>query len=112
MGCRRGPLGLALLVASLLSNLGAASAESGAAVAASTHQVHLVESGESLSSIAAAPFGNLHLWPALYRANRDQIKDPSQLYPGQTLSIPATPSTAASRGAPTHRAERVAPADR
>jgi LysM repeat protein len=111
VGCRRGPLGLALLVASLLSNLGAASAESGAA-AASTHQVHLVESGETLSSIAAVHFGNPHLWPALYRANRDQIKDPSQLYPGQTLSIPATPSTAALRGAPTHRAERVAPADR
>jgi hypothetical protein len=27
------------------------------------------------------------LWPLLYQANRDQIKDPRQIFPGQTLSI-------------------------
>lgn len=59
---------------------------------------HLVRSGETLASIAALHFGNPHLWPALYRANRDQIRDPSRLYPGQTLSIPATTSTAVPEG--------------
>ncbi len=28
------------------------------------------------------------LWPLLYQANRDQIKDPRQIYPGQLLNIP------------------------
>ncbi|MBN2429106.1 MAG: DUF4398 domain-containing protein [Deltaproteobacteria bacterium] len=28
------------------------------------------------------------LWPAIYKANRDQIKDPRQVYPGQVLTIP------------------------
>jgi nucleoid-associated protein YgaU len=61
-----------------------------------TQRVHRVQDGETLSSIAAIHFGNPHLWPALYRANRDQIRDPSRLYPGQTLSIPPSSSTLAS----------------
>ena len=61
-------------------------------------RLHVVEAGETLSSIAARYFGNPHLWPALYRANRDQIKNPARLHRGQTLSIPATPSTALRRG--------------
>ena len=49
---------------------------------------HVVQPGESLWEIAARLSGNPRLWPALYRANRDQIKDPSRLYPGQSLRIP------------------------
>lgn len=49
-----------------------------------------VGSGEKLWSIAARQeiYGDPLLWPLLYRANRDQIKDPRQIYPGQTLNIP------------------------
>ena len=49
-----------------------------------------VGSGESLASIAALPnvYGDPLLWPLLYQANRDQIKDPSQIYVGQILTIP------------------------
>jgi nucleoid-associated protein YgaU len=50
--------------------------------------VHVVAQGETLWQIAAALTGNPHRWPELYRANRDQIKDPSLLYPGQRLAIP------------------------
>ena len=49
---------------------------------------HVVQPGESLSQIAARLGGSPRLWPVLYRANRDQIKDPSRLYPGQALRIP------------------------
>ncbi len=66
---------------------------------------HTVEDGETLSSIAEQHFGNPHLWPAIYRANRDQIKHPAHLYPGQSLLVPAVSSTARPRadgaGAPT-----------
>ena len=71
---------------------------------------HIVEDGETLSSIATEYFGNPHLWPALYRANRDQIKNPAHLYPGQSLLVPAVPSTAHSRsddsGGPAPERER------
>lgn len=51
-------------------------------------EVHVVRQGETLSEIAAATLGSGALWPVLYRANRDQIKDPARLYPGQKLTIP------------------------
>lgn len=45
---------------------------------------------ETLWMIAARReiYGDPFLWPLLYQANRDQIKDPRQIYPGQILSIP------------------------
>jgi nucleoid-associated protein YgaU len=48
--------------------------------------------GETLPLIAAQPevYGDATLWPLLYRANRDQIRDPRHLWPGQVLRIPRT----------------------
>jgi nucleoid-associated protein YgaU len=55
---------------------------------AAADRVHIVQPGESLWQIAAVVAGNPYRWPELYRANRDQIKDPARLYPGQRLAIP------------------------
>lgn len=46
--------------------------------------------GETLWTIAARKdiYFDSFLWPLIYQANRDQIKDPRQIYPGQVLSIP------------------------
>jgi len=55
---------------------------------AQAQAVHVVQPGETLWQIAAVVSGDPHRWPEIYRANRDQIKDPSTLYPGQKLSIP------------------------
>jgi len=51
---------------------------------------YTVVGGENLWSIAAKEevYADGLLWPLLYKANRDQIKDPRQIYPGQVLSIP------------------------
>lgn len=58
------------------------------AAPAAADPIHVVQPGETLWQIAALLSGNPHRWPEIYRANRDQIKDPSTLYPGQKLSIP------------------------
>lgn len=54
-----------------------------------------VSNGETLWNIAA--HGEIYrdalLWPLIYKANRDQIKDPRQIYPGQVLNIPRDIST-------------------
>jgi nucleoid-associated protein YgaU len=49
---------------------------------------HKVRPGVSLWMISAMHLGDGGLWPALYRANRDQIQNPKILYPGQELAIP------------------------
>ena len=51
-------------------------------------KLHVVRVGESLSTIARSELGDIALWPVLYRANRDRIKDPARIYPGQELTIP------------------------
>ncbi len=53
-----------------------------------TARVHRVQPGETLWTIARSTVGHGELWPALYAANRDRIKDPARVYPGQELSIP------------------------
>ncbi|MBN1142533.1 MAG: LysM peptidoglycan-binding domain-containing protein [Deltaproteobacteria bacterium] len=54
-----------------------------------------VKKEESLWLIAGLKevYGDALLWPIIYKANRDQIKDPRQVFPGQVLAIPrsATP---------------------
>jgi nucleoid-associated protein YgaU len=49
-----------------------------------------VMANDNLASIAAlnGVYGDSLLWPLLYQANRDQIKDPVQIYVGQVLKIP------------------------
>ena len=51
---------------------------------------YTVGEGELLWTIAKRPdvYGDPLLWPLLYQANRDQIKDPRKIYVGQTLTIP------------------------
>lgn len=46
--------------------------------------------GESLWRIASYPevYGSGAKWPIIYRANRDQIKDPNLIYPNQVFEIP------------------------
>ena len=50
---------------------------------------YAVGNGENLWTISAKPevYGEGLLWPLLYQANRDQIKNPRQIFPGQSLSI-------------------------
>ena len=51
---------------------------------------HTVKRGETLPQIAAMAdvYNDYRLWPLLYRANRDQIRDPKHVWPGQILRIP------------------------
>lgn len=50
---------------------------------------YTVREGENLWIISnrAVVYHDGFLWPLLYQANRDQIKDPQQIYPGQVLNI-------------------------
>ncbi len=49
-----------------------------------------VASGETLLDIAKRHeiFNDKFMWPLLYKANRDQIRDPKVVFPGQMLTVP------------------------
>lgn len=49
---------------------------------------YTVQRGDSLSLIAKRLYGNAMKYPEIFEANREVIKDPDLIYPGQTLRIP------------------------
>ena len=51
-------------------------------------KVYEVKSGDSLSKIAKAEYGNANEWPRIFEANKDILSDPNKIYPGQKLRIP------------------------
>lgn len=53
-----------------------------------TMQSYTVVKGDSLSKIAKRVYGKASLWRQIYEANRDHIKDPDLIYPGQILRLP------------------------
>jgi nucleoid-associated protein YgaU len=50
---------------------------------------HTVVSGDSLSLVAKAMYGNPMMYPVIFEANRPMITHPDEIYPGQVLRIPA-----------------------
>jgi nucleoid-associated protein YgaU len=49
---------------------------------------YTVVSGDSLSKIAKHHYGDANQWRRIWEANRDQIKNPDLIHPGQVLKIP------------------------
>ncbi|MGW5817628.1 LysM peptidoglycan-binding domain-containing protein [Streptomyces noursei] len=54
----------------------------------STAAQYAVVPGDSLSLIAQKETGDADRWREIYRANRDEIRDPDLIYPGQHLTLP------------------------
>lgn len=51
-------------------------------------QTYTVKSGDSLSKIAKRIYGDPDKWHRIYEANRDKIKNPDLIHPGQQFTIP------------------------
>lgn len=47
-----------------------------------------MKSGDSLSKIARELLGDGGRWPEIFEANKDKIKNPNLIRPGQELKIP------------------------
>jgi nucleoid-associated protein YgaU len=47
-----------------------------------------VVSGDTLSKIAQKYYGDAALYDKIFQANRDILKDPNRISPGQKLKIP------------------------
>ena len=51
-------------------------------------RTYTVVKGDSLSKIAKRYYGDAQQWKKIFEANKDQIKDPDLIHPGQTFRIP------------------------
>src|SRR5262249_17949296 len=60
---------------------------------------HVVASGETLSNVAQAAYGDMLLWPVIFAANGDQLHDPDLLAVGTSLILPAVQGNARSPSA-------------
>ncbi len=58
-------------------------------------QYYTIESGDTLSKIAKEFLGNAMDYPKIFEANREVIKDPNLIYPGQKIRIPVSETSVA-----------------
>jgi nucleoid-associated protein YgaU len=55
---------------------------------ADVEKTYTVVAGDTLSKIAKREYGDASKWHDIYEANKDTIKNPDLIYPGQTFKIP------------------------
>lgn len=55
----------------------------------SAERTYTVKSGDTLSKIAKQMYGDPNEYQKIFDANRDRLRDPNQIRPGQELRIPA-----------------------
>ena len=54
-------------------------------------RLYTVKAGDSLSKIAKHEYGDAQLWTRIFEANKDTIKNPDLIYPGQVIKLPSVP---------------------
>lgn len=59
-----------------------------AAPVGGARRTYTVKAGDSLSKIAEREYGDASQWKKIYEANRDSIKNPDLIHPGQTFTLP------------------------
>lgn len=57
--------------------------------AAISPEYYEIKKGDTLSAIAKQRLGDATKWRAIYEANKDVIKNPDLIYPGQKIKIPS-----------------------
>jgi len=55
---------------------------------AAAPQTYTVKAGDTLSKIAKQYLGDANAYMDIFNANKDQLKDPDKIQPGQVLKIP------------------------
>lgn len=59
----------------------------------SDRELLVVQPGNNLWTIARRTYGQGIRYTLIYEANRDQIRDPDLIYPGQIFTLPSVPTT-------------------
>ncbi|MCF7976753.1 MAG: peptidoglycan-binding protein LysM [Chromatiaceae bacterium] len=51
-------------------------------------EFYIIKKGDTLSAIAKQFYGDANAYPQIFEANREVIKNPDLIYPGQKIRIP------------------------
>ena len=51
-------------------------------------RTYVVEKGDTLEKISQKMYGGTKQWKKIYDANKDKLKTPDKIFPGQVLTIP------------------------
>ncbi len=79
----------AILMVGNLQGVKEVQADNLAAPAASVKvEYYVIKSGDTLSAIAQKYYGKGSAYPRIFEANREVIKNPDLIYPGQKIRIP------------------------
>ncbi len=57
--------------------------------AAAAVKTYTVQAGDNLSKISKQFYGDASKYMKIFDANKDQLKDPNMIKPGQVLKIPS-----------------------
>jgi nucleoid-associated protein YgaU len=61
---------------------------SSSAADAKAGRTYTITKGDSLSKIAKQFYGDAKQWKKIYEANKETIKNPDLIFPGQVIKIP------------------------
>ena len=64
-------------------------AEPAPEVRSEQYQKYTVQKGETLQKISKKLYGTTKKWSKIYNANKDTLKGPNKIYPGQVINVPA-----------------------
>jgi len=65
-------------------------APAAATIAKAATRTYTVRAGDTLSAIAKRELGDQGKYMVIFEANREILKDPDKIFPGQVLKIPDT----------------------
>jgi nucleoid-associated protein YgaU len=74
------------LTADISAPAGGVGGPSGASVSAP--RTYTVQKGDTLSKISKQYYGDANKYMRIFEANKDKLKDPDKIQPGQVLTIP------------------------
>ena|SRR5687767_3344674 len=79
-----------LVILTLGNNMGVSKVDDRMTVVKTEPQAtfYEVKSGDTLSKIAKAHYGDAMKYNSIFEANKPMLKDPDKIYPGQVLRIP------------------------
>jgi len=84
--------------------------EAGETLPAATEQTsksYTVGKNDTLQKISKKFYGTTRKWKDIYEANKDILRTPDRLYPGQTLKIPSSPELKAQPGTTAETTENL-----